>query len=172
MSMAWVRALPMVLMLAVAACSMPSLTGNEDRNQDAQALMAALAKGDEATVVAFLTDENDAVEVKAQLPDLKSISPDGPVPEGNTTGWRSFVGTDGTTYEASRSYDYPDRVIHQNVIFRKQGESWKVHGFQLNATIKPGASPGVTPEPGEAGDAAPSQEPPELRSAGAEGSVA
>ena len=141
MSMALMRALAMVMTLAVAACSMPSLSGDEDRNQEAQALMVALAAGDDARIAEALTAGTDPQQVAAQLPFMKSMMPEGPVPEGQTGGWQTNTGTGGTTYSLVRSYDYPDRVIIQNVVFRKEGDVWKVHGFHINANFKPGATP-------------------------------
>lgn len=139
--MAWVRAFAMVMMLAVAACSMPSLTGDEDRNQEAQALMVALAAGDDARIAEVMTADTDPQQVAAQLPFMTSMLPEGPVPEGKTEGWQTNAGTAGMTYGLVRSYDYPDRIINQNVVFRKEGEVWKVHGFHINANFKPGATP-------------------------------
>ncbi|MFW2342035.1 hypothetical protein [Brevundimonas sp.] len=141
MSMAWMRALAMVMTLAVAACSMPSLSGDENRNQEAQALMAALAAGDDARIAESMAAGTDPEQVAAQLPFMKSMLPAGPVPEGKTGGWQSNAGTAGTTYTLVRSYDYPDRVIVQNVVFRKEGDAWKVQGFHVNANFKPGATP-------------------------------
>ena len=139
--MAWVRALGAVMMLAVAACSMPSLSGDEDRNQEAQALMVALAAGDDARITETMVAGTDPQQVAAQLPFMKSMLPEGPVPEGKTEGWQTNAGTAGTTYALVRSYDYADRVIVQNVVFRKEGDAWKVQGFHINANFKPGATP-------------------------------
>ena len=141
MSMAWVRALAMVMTLAVAACSMPALSGDEDRNQEAQAIMVALATGDDARITDAMAAGTDLEQVAAQRPFVKSMLPEGPVPEGKTEGWQTNAGTGGMTYSLVRSYDYPDRVIVQNVVFRKEGEVWKVHGYHINANFNPGPTP-------------------------------
>lgn len=169
--MVWMRTLGFVLMMAVAACSMPSLTGTPERNEEAQALMVALSAGDDAAIMESLTEENDAQQAAAQLPFLRSLVPEGPVPEGKTQGWQANSGTGGTTYALVRTYDYPDRVITQEVIFRKVGETWKVQGFHLNTNFKSGASPSGVPAPEEADAEADSEEPLVLPSPGADTSA-
>jgi len=82
---------------------------------------------------------------------MKSMVPAGPVPKGAMVGWRANAGTGGMTYELNQTYDYPDRTLTVSTVFLKQGEVWKVLGFHIAPTMKPGVA---APQGGQAPGAA------------------
>lgn len=136
-----VSAAAAVVMLAgVTACGVPSMTASPDREAEARALLEDLVNDRDDALVAKLSSQVKPADLRAQLPFMKSVAPKGPVPQGQVTGWGSNSGTGGTTYQISQTYDYPDRVLVVNTVFRKEGETWKVLGFHLTPTMKAGAA--------------------------------
>lgn len=135
-----VRALAVAAVLAISACGLPAATSSSERDQDAQVLLEDLAAGRDDALVAKMSSENDPSQVRAQLPFIKTLVPEGPVPQGTTTGWRANAGTDGTTYALVRTYEYPDRTLNVETTFIKQADTWKVAGFNVSPTMKANAS--------------------------------
>jgi hypothetical protein len=127
--------------MMLGACSGAVVGANPERDADTDALLADVGAGRIDTVVAKMSKDNSPEQVRAQLPMLKTMVPEGAVPAGVTVGWRAFTGTGGSTYESSRTYDYPDRVLSVATTFRKEGEAWKVQAFNINVQVKPGTTP-------------------------------
>jgi hypothetical protein len=133
--------------VALSSCGVASaMKASPEREADADALLADIGAGRADIILGKMSSENSPAQVRAQLPFLKTLTPTRPVPAGTTAGWRANVGTAGSTYELSRSYEYPDRTLTMAVIFKKEGEAWKVLRFNLNVTLKEG-----TPAPDAAG---------------------
>ena len=84
-----------------------------------------------------LTDPFPSLE---QLPTIRSYAPSGPVPEPKTIGWQANAGTGGQQYSLAQEYEYPDRFIRTDTNFVKEGDGWKVLGFNVNTRMKPGAA--------------------------------
>lgn len=139
------RYMAAVALLSVAACSMPSMQANPDRDRDAQALLEDIAADRDAAIVAKMASANDPADLRAQLPFIKTLVPDGPPPEGVTRGWRANAGTGGMTYALTRTYEYPDRTLNVDTTFIKEGETWKVLGFHVSPVMKAGAQIPVEP---------------------------
>ena len=48
----------------------------------------------------------------------------------------------------AQEYEYPDRFVRTDTTFLKEGETWKVESFNVNARMKPGVpAPAVAPAP-------------------------
>ncbi|QTC92011.1 hypothetical protein [Brevundimonas goettingensis] len=136
--------------MAVSGCGVaPAMKPNVERDAEADALLADISAGNADAVLARMSSENSPGQIRAQLPVLKTLVPTGAVPAGTTGGWRANVGTAGSTYELNRIYEYPDRTLALAVLFKKEGEAWKVFRFNLNVTLKEGATPPALPAPGE-----------------------
>ena len=133
-----------VVAIAVAslgACGLPTMTASAEREAEAQALLEDVAAGRDAEVAGRMASNVDPAQFQAQMPFIKSLVPAGPVPQGVTVGWRANASTSGSTYVLNRTYDYPDRILAMETVFAKQGETWKVAGFHVAPTMKPGATP-------------------------------
>lgn len=146
----WITPPAVCAALATAACGLPAMTASPEREAEARALLEELAAGQDDRLTARMSARVEGAQMAAQLPFLKSLVPQGPVPEGETVGWHANAGTAGSTYEVVRTYDYPDRVLTVSTMFMKEGAQWKVVGFHLAPTMKAGATP-VTiapPDPG------------------------
>jgi hypothetical protein len=145
---------------SLGACGLPSMTASAEREAEAQALVEDIAAGREAEILRKMASNVDPAQVRAQMPFVRSLVPTGPVPQGVTVGWRANAGTGGSTYVLNRTYDYPDRTLTVETVFAKQGGTWKVAGFNVAPTMKPGATPpaadGVAPETATAAGTAPS----------------
>ena len=137
------RYLAIVATAFVVACSMPSFEASPERDREAQTLLEDIAADRDETVVGKMSSGNSEADLRAQLPFIKTLVPDGPPPQGVTKGWRANAGTGGTTYALTRSYDYPDRTLNVDTTFIKEGESWKVFSFHVSPVMKPGAQPPV-----------------------------
>jgi len=133
------RYLAIAAIAFVGACSMPSMEASPERDRDAQALLEDIAADRDDRVVGKMSAQNSEADLRAQLPFIKTLVPDGPPPQGVTSGWRANTGTGGTTYALRRSYDYPDRTLNVDTTFIKEGESWKVFSFHVSPVMKPGA---------------------------------
>lgn len=132
-----------VVLASVSACGLPAATASPEREAEARALLEDLVNDRDDALVGKMASRLNPAEVRAQLPFLKSLAPEGPVPQGQVTGWGANSGTGGTTYEVAQTYDYPDRVLNVNTVFLKEGDTWKVLGFhvvprmKVNATAEP-----------------------------------
>lgn len=155
--MTGLRFLAVAAIASIAACSMPTLEASPERDREAQALLEDIAADRDETVVAKMSSQNSAADLRVQLPFIKTLVPDGPPPQGVTRGWRANAGTGGMTYALTRSYDYPDRTLNVDTTFIKEGEAWKVLGFHVSPVMKPGAQPTV---PGAATTSASEASPP------------
>jgi hypothetical protein len=123
---------------ALTACSMPSMEGDAERATEARALYADLVEGRDEALLARMASVNDPATVRAQLPMLRTFAPAGPPPEPKPMGWRSYAGTDGQRYSLAQEYEYPDRFVRADTNFLKEGDVWKVEGFNVNARMKAG----------------------------------
>lgn len=129
-----------VMLAGVSACGVPPMTASPDREAEARALLEDLVNDRDDALVAKMSSQVKPADVRAQLPFMKEMVPEGPTPQGQVTGWRANTGTAGTVYELSQTYDYPDRTLMVNTAFRKEGEAWKVLGFHIAPTMKAGAA--------------------------------
>lgn len=129
-----------VMLAGVTACGVPAMTASPDREAEARALLEDLVNDRDDALIAKMSSQVKPADVRAQLPFMKTMAPEGPVPQGQVTGWRANTGTGGTIYEVNQTYDYPDRVLVVNTVFRKEGETWKVLGFHIAPTMKAGAA--------------------------------
>lgn len=137
-----------VLAGGLSACAVPAMTASAEREADARALLEDLVNDRDDVLISKMAAGVKPADVRAQLPFMKSLVPDGPVPQGVVVGWRANAGTGGSTYELAQTYDYPDRVLTVNTVFRKEGERWKALSFHIGPTMKAGQSPPVA-VPGE-----------------------
>lgn len=146
---------------AVAVCIAVALSGcgvatamkpNVERDAETDALLADIGAGRADALMGKMSSENSPAQVRTQLPFLKTLVPEGAVPAGMTNGWRANTGTGGSTYELSRVYEYPDRTLTMDVIFKKEGEAWKVLRFNLNVNLKGDATAPAEAAPGKAGE--------------------
>lgn len=129
----------------LAACSMPGMEGDAQRAADARALYADLVEGRDDALLARMSSTNDPETVRAQLPMIRTFAPAGPASEPKPLGWRSNASTSGQRYSLAQEYEYPDRFVRTDTTFLKEGEAWKVEGFNVNARMKPGvAAPAAT----------------------------
>ena len=119
---------------------MPSLEGDAQRGADAQALYADLVEGRDDALLARMSSTNDPQTVRSQLPTIRTLAPAGPAPEPRSLGWNSNVSTNGQRYSLAQEYEYPDRFVRTDTTFLKEGEAWKVEGFNVNARMKPGVT--------------------------------
>ncbi|MFN3668169.1 MAG: hypothetical protein ACK4VY_02600 [Brevundimonas sp.] len=147
------RVLGLLAVFGLAACSMPSLEGDPQRAVEAHALYADLVEGRDDALLARMTSTNDPAVVRAQLPMIRNFAPAGPPPQPKPLGWSSNASTSGQRYALAQEYDYPDRFVRTDTTFLKQGETWKVESFNVNARMKPGVA-APTAQPAEAADAA------------------
>ena len=72
------RCLAIVAIASVAACSMPSMQASPERDREAQALLEDIAADRDDTVVAKMSSQNDAADLRTQLPFIKTLVPEGP----------------------------------------------------------------------------------------------
>ena len=131
--------LGLLAVFGLAACSMPTMEGDADRAAEAQALYGDLVAGRDDALVARMSSANNPADLRAQLPTIRSYAPSGPVPEPKTIGWQANAGTGGQQYSLAQEYEYPDRFIRTDTNFVKEGDGWKVLGFNVNTRMKPGA---------------------------------
>lgn len=125
----------------LGGCGVPSMSASPERAAEARVLLEDLVAGRDEVLVEKAASQVDHAQLRAQRPFMKTLVPEGPVPEGATAGWRANAGTGGMTYELSQTYQYPDRVLTVNTTFIKQGEVWKVLAFYVAPTMKAAPSP-------------------------------
>ncbi len=124
----------------LAACSIPSMEGDPQRAVEARALYADLAEGRDDALIARMSSANDPATIRAQLPMIRTFAPPGPPPEPKSLGWSSNASTAGQRYVLAQEYEYPDRFVRTDTTFVKEGDAWKVEGFNVNARMKPGVA--------------------------------
>lgn len=134
------RVLGLLAACGLAACSMPNMAGDPQRAAEAQALYADLAEGRDDALIARMSTSNDPATVRAQLPMIRTFAPAGPPPEPKSLGWSSNASTNGQRYSLAQEYEYPDRFVRTDTTFLKEGDAWKVEGFNVNARMKPAAA--------------------------------
>ena len=136
---------------ALGACSMPVLEADAQRASDAQALDADLVEGRDDALLARMSSGNDPATVRAQLPMIRTFAPAGPAPGPRSLSWGANASTNGQRYSLAQEYEYPDRFVRTDTTFLKEGEVWKVEGFNVNARMKPAAAaPAVAAAPAQA----------------------
>lgn len=126
---------------SLSACGLPTATASPERAAEARVLLEDLAADRDQVLIGKMSSQLNAAQIGAQLPFMKSLVPDGAVPEGTVEGWRANAGTGGSTYELMQSYVYPDRTLRVSTVFRKEGEAWKVLGFHIAPVMTVGAPP-------------------------------
>jgi hypothetical protein len=136
----------------LGGCAMPSLESDPQRAVEAHALYADLVEGRDDALLARMTSTNDPAVIRAQLPMIRTFAPAGPPPQPKPLGWTSNASTSGQRYALAQEYDYPDRFVRTDTTFLKQGETWKVESFNVNARMKPAATAAAV-EPAGATDA-------------------
>ena len=136
-----------ILKLATALASVVALggcnfhttlpTSDPALNAEADALFEDLAHGRDDALIARMSSANKAEEIRAQLPMIRKMVGEANPPEPTVTGTRKTSGTSGEVYEVKQDYAYPDRVVHAYTTLIKEGDAWKVQGFNVNAQMKP-----------------------------------
>jgi len=124
----------------LGACSIPSVEGDAQRATEATALYTYLVEGRDDALLARMSSDNDPATVRVQLPMIRTFAPAGPAPEPKSLGWRSDASTNGQRYSLAQEYEYPDRFVRTDTTFLKEGASWKVESFNVNARMKPAAA--------------------------------
>ena len=120
---------------SVAACGLPGATASPEREAEARALMEDLIADRDDVLVGKMSTQVNPADARAQLPFMKPLVPDGPLPAGTVAGWRANASTGGSTYEVAQTYQYPDRTLTVSTMFRKEGDVWKVLGFHIAPTM-------------------------------------
>lgn len=135
-------------LLLTAACNFHASTSqaNAELNGSAGELYHDLVAGRDDAIVAAMSKENSAAQVRAQLPTLRNLVGDTPPPPAVVAGTRTTKSTGGAFYTVLQTYDYADRVVRFEVRFKAEDGGWKVLAFNLNVVIKPGAEEAGQPE--------------------------
>ena len=129
--------MPALAALMLAACNFHATLPTSDPalNAEAEAFYGDMVAGRDDAVVARMVSENDAAEVKAQLPMLRGMIGDAPPPEPKLVQTRKTTGSQGETYELEQDYVYADRTVRvYSAMMREEGE-WKVHTFNINVRM-------------------------------------
>lgn len=129
----------------LTACNFNASTSKSDPalNAEAERNYADIVAGRDDAVVARMSSKNDAAQVRAQLPMLRDLAGKGQPPAAQVTGTQSIVSNAGSGYRVAQNYEYADRAVQVETGFVKEGEAWKIEGFNLNATLKAAAAPTV-----------------------------
>jgi len=129
---------------ALASCNFNATLPKSDPalNAEAEANFADLAAGREEAILARLSSGNKPDEVRAQIPMLRNIISHDAPPEPTITGFQSVTSTQGRFYVVGQDYAYSDRVAHVQTRFIREGEGWKLMGFNVNVTM---SAPPTTP---------------------------
>jgi hypothetical protein len=122
---------------ALASCNFNATLPKSDPalNAEAKATFADLVAGRESAILARLSSANKPADVKAQIPMLRNMIGHDTAPEPTVTGYQSMTSTSGRFYVVGQDYTYPDRVAHVQTNFVKEGDAWKVAGFNVNVTM-------------------------------------
>lgn len=139
--------LALVATTLLAGCQFNAFSSqsNEALNTQSVATFRDLIAGRDEALVARMSSQSSPEEVRAQLPQLKSLAGDCGTAMPRVIGTRSVVSNQGRSYTVSHSYDCPDRTVTTNATFITQDKQWKLQGFNLNAVMKP-ATPGEAPD--------------------------
>ena len=135
----------------LAGCNFNATASTNDPalNAVADANFKDLAAGRDDAVVARLSSENDAAQVKAQLPMLRTLVGNAATPEPDVVQFQKTTSTAGQFYSVLQDYRYPDRVAHVQTNFKAESGAWKVMGFNVNVSmtgaVPPAAEKAVTP---------------------------
>lgn len=121
----------------LAACTFNANLPKSDPalNAEAKALFSELVTGQDDAVASRMSSTNSPEAIRAQLPMLRNMIGDTPIPEPKVVGFQSVTSTNGRFYVVQQDYIYPDRVAHAQTNFVKEGEGWKVFGFNVNVTM-------------------------------------
>lgn len=128
------------LMAGLSACHFQTSNlgaGDEALNAQAADAYSQLVLRQDDALLAQMSERVDQAEVKAQLPMLQGMVPEGAPPEPEVVGHESYSGTDARTYTVQQNYDYPDRIVHTATRLIREDEVWKVLSFNVNVTMKP-----------------------------------
>ncbi|MEN5114689.1 hypothetical protein ABE453_11735 [Brevundimonas diminuta] len=126
-----------VAALVLSACNFHATlpTSDPTLNAEAEAFYGDMIAARDDAVVARMTSENDAAEVKAQLPMLRGMIGDAATPEPKLVQSRKTTGSQGETYELEQDYVYADRTVRvYSAMMREKGE-WKLHAFNINVRM-------------------------------------
>lgn len=149
------------LMLATAAllagCQFHASTsqGNAALNAEALVVYRDLIEGRNDAIVARMSSASNPAQVRAQLPMLKTMAGDCITSAPAVRGTQSMISNQGSTYTVAHAYECPDRMVEVSTTFIKQGETWKVHGFNVNATMAAPAAADAAPNAVPADPASP-----------------
>ena len=130
--------LALAVVWALAACTFNANLPKSDPalNAEAQALYRDLATSNDSAVIGRMSAKNPPDTVRAQLPMLRNLIGNAPVPEPKVVGFQSVASTEGRFYVVQQDYAYPDRVVHAYTALVKEGGVWKVQAFNINAQMK------------------------------------
>jgi hypothetical protein len=135
-------AIGLATLVALSGCNFHTTLPTSDPalNAEADALFEDLAHGRDDAVIARMSSANKPAEIRAQLPMLRNMVSEANPPEPTVVGTRKTSGTSGEVYEVQQDYAYPDRVVHAYTTLIKEGGSWKVQAFNINAQMKPSSA--------------------------------
>jgi hypothetical protein len=134
---------PTVAACFLAACTFNTTTSQSDPhlNAEAQANFADLVAGRDDAILARLPPETPVEAARAQMPVLRQLVGDAPVPEPTVTRTQSVNSTEGKFYSVGQEYAYPDRVAYVETHFAKEHEAWKIEAFNVNVRMTAAAEP-------------------------------
>ena len=149
----YLRALAAVAAVStLSACTFNATLPKSDPalNAEAKALFTDLAQGRDDAVIARMSSENSPDAIRAQLPMLKTMIGKEPVPEPKVVAFQSVTSSQGRFYLVQQDYAYPDRVAQAKTSFIKEGDVWKVQGFNVNVQMTPAAAAAAAAAPAAA----------------------
>lgn len=139
---------PVVAAVALAGCNfnMTMPTSDAGLNAEADAMYRDLAAGKDDAMIARMSAENDPEQVRSQLPMIRQLVGETTPPAPRVVQFQKTTSNAGQGYSVLQDYEYPDRVAHVDTNFKSENGGWKIHGFNVNVTMKaPQAGP--TSEP-------------------------
>ncbi len=144
-------AAPLTLAAAalLAGCQFNAVISQGNAALDAEAIAnyRDLVEGRNEAVLGRMSAANNPAQVQAQLPMLKTMAGDCLSASPAVTGTRSMVSNTGMTYGVTHVYTCPDRTVQVTSTFIKEGSSWKLQGFNVNANMAAPPTEGPTAQP-------------------------
>lgn len=144
-------AAPLILAAAalLAGCQFNAVTSQGNAALDAEAIAnyRDLVEGRNEAVLGRMSTANNPAQVQAQLPMLKTMAGDCLSASPAVAGTRSMVSNTGRTYGVTHVYTCPDRTVQVTSTFIKEGPSWKLQGFNVNANMAAPPMEGPTAQP-------------------------
>lgn len=149
---------PVVAAVALAGCNfnMTLPTSDAGLNAEADAMYRDLATGKTDALIARMTAENDPAQVRSQIPMIRQLIGEATPPAPQVIRCQKTTSNAGQFYSVLQDYEYPDRVAHVATDFKSENGGWKIHGFNVNVTMK---APQTDPTPDPVVATAPTPEP-------------